>query len=327
MSVKTYTQAVNEAIREEMRRDAGVVIFGEDVAKHGGIFQATKGLLEEFGGDRVKDAPIAEQAIVGTAIGAAATGLRPIAEVMYGDFLLVAFHEVYHMAAKWRFMHGDEFRIPMVIRAAQGSSFGAACEHSNCVEPLFTHSPGLTIISPTNAYDVKGLLKSAIRSNNPVLFLEHKQFYKTKMEVPDEEYTLPIGVAQTRREGRDCTVVAIGLMVGRALEAADILAKEGVEVEVIDPRTIAPMDYDAIYKSVAKTHRLVVAEESNLTNGLGAEISARVMENAFFELDAPVGRVASLDVPVPYNVELEKQVVPSVEKIAEAVRSAVGVRV
>ncbi|MGI6694744.1 MAG: alpha-ketoacid dehydrogenase subunit beta [Christensenellales bacterium] len=322
MAVKTYTQAVNEAIREEMRRDKNVVIFGEDVAKHGGIFQATKGLLEEFGGDRVKDTPIAEAAIVGTAVGAAATGLRPIAEIMYGDFILVAYHELFHMAAKWRFMHGDEFKIPMVVRSAQGSSYGAACEHSNCVEPLFIHSPGLTIISPSNAYDVKGLLKSAIRSNNPVLFLEHKQLYKTKMEVPDEEYVLPIGVADVKRAGSDCTVVAMGLMVSRSLEAADILAKEGIEVEVIDPRTIAPMDYNAIYSSVAKTHRLVVVEESNLTGGLGAEISARVMENAFFELDAPVGRVASLDVPIPYNVELEIQVVPSVEKIVAAVKAA-----
>lgn len=322
MAVKTYTQAVNEAIREEMRRDKNVVIFGEDVAKHGGIFQATKGLLEEFGGDRVKDTPIAEAAIVGTAVGAAATGLRPIAEIMYGDFILVAYHELFHMAAKWRFMHGDEFKIPMVVRSAQGSSYGAACEHSNCVEPLFIHSPGLTIISPSNAYDVKGLLKSAIRSNNPVLFLEHKQLYKTKMEVPDEGYVLPIGVADVKRAGSDCTVVAMGLMVSRSLEAADILAKEGIEVEVIDPRTIAPMDYNAIYSSVAKTHRLVVVEESNLTGGLGAEISARVMENAFFELDAPVGRVASLDVPIPYNVELEIQVVPSVEKIVAAVKAA-----
>ncbi|MGI6687941.1 MAG: alpha-ketoacid dehydrogenase subunit beta [Christensenellales bacterium] len=322
MAVKTYTQAVNEAIREEMRRDKNVVIFGEDVAKHGGIFQATKGLLEEFGGDRVKDTPIAEAAIVGAAVGAAATGLRPIAEIMYGDFILVAYHELFHMAAKWRFMHGDEFKIPMVVRSAQGSSYGAACEHSNCVEPLFIHSPGLTIISPSNAYDVKGLLKSAIRSNNPVLFLEHKQLYKTKMEVPDEEYVLPIGVADVKRAGSDCTVVAMGLMVSRSLEAADILAKEGIEVEVIDPRTIAPMDYNAIYSSVAKTHRLVVVEESNLTGGLGAEISARVMENAFFELDAPVGRVASLDVPIPYNVELEIQVVPSVEKIVAAVKAA-----
>ncbi len=322
MAVKTYTQAVNEAIREEMRLDKNVVIFGEDVAKHGGIFQATKGLLEEFGGDRVKDTPIAEAAIVGTAIGAAATGLRPIAEIMYGDFLLVAYHEVFHMMAKWRFMHGDEFKIPMVLRAAQGSAYGAACEHSNCVEPLFIHSPGLTIISPSNVYDVKGLLKSAIRSNNPVLFLEHKQLYKTKMDIPDEEYTLPIGVADVKREGKDCTVVAVGLMVSRSLEAAEILAKEGIEVEVIDPRTIAPMDYNTIYNSVAKTHRLVVAEESNLTGGLGAEISARVMENAFFELDAPVGRVAGLDVPIPYNVELEVQVVPSVEKIVAAVKAA-----
>ncbi len=322
MAVKTYAQAVNEAIREEMRRDQSVVLFGEDVAKHGGIFQATKGLLEEFGGARVKDAPIAEQAIVGTAIGAAATGLRPIAEIMYGDFLLVAYHEVFHMAAKWRFMHGEEFKIPMVIRSAQGSAYGAACEHSNCVEPLFTHSPGLTIISPSNVYDVKGLLKSAIRSNNPVLFLEHKQLYKTKMDIPEEEYLLPIGKADVKRAGSDCTVVAVGLMVSRALEAAEILAKEGIEVEVIDPRTIAPMDYQAIYDSVAKTHRLVVVEESNLTNGLGAEISARVMENAFFELDAPVGRVAGLDVPIPYNVELELQVVPSVEKIVAAVKTA-----
>lgn len=324
MAIRTYAQAVGDAIREEMTANENIVIYGEDLAKHGGIFQVTQGMQEEFGKDRVMDSPMTETALIGAAIGAAATGLVPIAEIMYGDFMLVAFHELYHMVPKWRFMHGDQFELPLVVRAAQGSSYGAACEHSNIMDSLFAHSPGLTIVTPSTAYDAKGLLKSAIRSKNPVIFLEHKQLYKTKGEIPDEDYTIPIGVADVKREGKDVTVVAMGLMVSRSLEAAERLEKEGISVEVIDPRTISPMDYPAIYKSVAKTHHVVVAEEGNLTNGIGAEIAARIQENAFYELDAPIARVAALDVPIPYNVQLEIEVIPSVDDIYDAVKKTLN---
>lgn len=324
MSIKTYAQAVGEAMREEMRRDEDVILFGEDVAEHGGIFQVSQGFLKEFGPDRIMNTPIAETAIIGSAIGAAVTGFRPIAEIMYGDFMLVAFHEIFHMVPKWRFMHGEDFRLPLVIRSAQGSSYGAACEHSNTVESLFAHSPGLTIITPANAYDAKGLLKSAIRSNNPVLFLEHKQLYKEKMEVPDEEYTLPIGKADIKREGGDVTVVATGLMVKRALEAADKLSEVGIEVEVVDPRTIAPMDYETIYASVRKNHYVVVAEEAQKTMGMGAEIASRIQADCFYDLDAPVKRVAALDLPIAYNVQLEMEIIPSVDDIYEAVRQVLN---
>jgi pyruvate dehydrogenase E1 component beta subunit len=216
----TYAQAVGDAIKEEMRNDENVIVYGEDVAQMGNIFGITKGLLEEFGHDRVKNTPIAETAIVGSAIGAAVTGLRPCVELMYSDFTMVAFSELFHCVGKWRYMHGPEYKLPLVVRSAMGSSFGAGAEHSNCVESLFMHATGLTIVSPSTAYDAKGLLKSAIRSDDPVLFFEHKQLYKTKEEIPDEEYTIPLGVADVKRQGTDVTVIAVGLMVSKALEAA-----------------------------------------------------------------------------------------------------------
>ncbi len=317
----TFLQAVGAALKEEMRRDEKVLIFGEDVAEFGNIFGVTRGMLEEFGPMRVRNTSISETAIVGAALGAAVTGLRPVAELMYADFTLAAFTEIYHCVAKWRFMNGSEYKAPLVIRCAMGSSFGAGSEHSNCVESLFMHAPGMTIITPTTPYDAKGLLKSAIRSDNPVLFCEHKQFYQTKGEVPEGDYTIPIGVADVKRPGSDVTVVAVGLMVRRALEAAELLEKEGISVEVIDPRTLAPLDKETLFKSIAKTHHVVVAEESNKTAGIGAELAALFQEELYDELDGPVGRVAALDVPIPYNIALEKYVVPDAGQIAEAVRA------
>ncbi len=317
----TYLNAVGDALREEMRRDPNTVMFGEDIAEFGNIFGVTRGMLEEFGPKRIRNTPIAETSIIGTAIGAAETGLRPIAELMYADFALVCFSEIFHLVAKWRFMHGSKYRLPLVIRCAMGSSNGAGSEHSNCVESLFMHAPGLTIISPSTAYDAKGLLKSAIRSDNPVFFCEHKQLYQTKEDIPDEEYTLPIGVADIKREGSDCTIVAVGLMVRRALEAADILAKEGIHAEVFDPRTLVPFDKETLFNSVRKTHHCVIVEESNKTNGIGAEISAILMEELYDELDGPVARVAAPDVPIPYNIALEHYCVPDAARIAEAVRA------
>lgn len=316
----TFAQAVGDAMREEMRRDDRILIFGEDIAEFGNIFGITRGMLEEFGPKRVLNTPISEMAFVGAAMGAAETGLRPCVELMYSDFSLVAFAEIYHCIAKWRYMHGPEYKLPLVIRSAMGSSFGATGEHSNCLESLFMHSPGLLIASPSTAYDAKGLLKEAIRNDNPVMFFEHKQLYKTKGEVPEEEYTIPFGVADIKREGSDVTVIAIGLMVGRTLEAAEALAKEGISVEVLDPRTLVPFDKEAVRKSVSKTHRAMVVEESNKTSGVGAELAAMMQEEMYDELDGPVVRVAALDVPLPYNIELEKYAIPDAEQIAAAIR-------
>lgn len=316
----TYGQAISDALREEMEKDETVVVFGEDVAQHGGIFGITRGLYEIFGEDRVKNTPISETSIIGVGAGAALVGLRPCIELMYSDFLLVAFSEIYHCVAKWRFMHGDQYKIPMVIRAAAGSAFGAGAEHSNCVESLFMHTPGLIIISPSTAADAKGLLKSAIRSDNPVLFFEHKQLYQVKEDIPDEEYTIPIGVADIKREGSDVTIVAIGLMVKKALEAAEKLAAEGISAEVLDPRTIAPLDKETIRKSIEKTHRAIVVEEGNKTSGIGAEIAAMMQEEMYDELDGPVLRVAALDVPLPYDVALELVCIPNADKIVETVK-------
>lgn len=317
---KTYVQAINDALREEMRRDDAVLLFGEDIAEFGNIFGATRGLLEEFGAKRVRNTSISETAIIGAALGASITGLRPVAELMYADFTMVAFSELFHCVPKWRFMNGGEYKLPLVVRCAMGSSFGAGAEHSNCVESLFMHSPGMTIICPTTPYEAKGLLKSAIRSNDPVLFCEHKQLYQTKGEVPEEDYTVPIGVADVKREGSDVTVVAVGLMVRRALEAAETLAAEGISVEVIDPRTVAPFDKETVFRSLRKTHHAVIAEESSRTGGIGAELAAMLQEEMYDELDAPVGRVAALDVPIPYNIAMEKYVIPDAARIAEAVR-------
>ena len=317
----TYGQAVNAALKEEMERDNNVVVFGEDVAQFGGIFGATRGLLDQFGSDRVKNTPVSEDSIVGVGIGAALGGLRPCIELMYSDFMLVAFNEVFQTAAKFRYLHGPQYKVPIVMRAAAGSAFGAGAEHSNCVESIFMHSPGLTIISPSTAYDANGLLKSAIRSDNPVLFFEHKQLYQIKEEIPDEEYLIPIGKADVKKSGKDVTVIAVGLMVKRALEAAEKLAAEGIDVEVIDPRTVVPFDKDTAFDSIRKTHRVVIVEESNKTGGLGAEWAAMIQEELYDELDGPIVRVAALDVPLPYNVGLELTSIPDTQRIIDAVKS------
>lgn len=321
----TYAKAIGDALKEEMRRDAKMVVFGEDVAEFGNIFGIMSGMLEEFGSKRVRNTPIAETAIVGAALGAALTGLRPCAELMYSDFTLVAFSEIFHCVAKWRYMNGPEYKLPLVIRSASGSSNGAGAEHSNTVESLFMHAPGLTIITPSCAYDAKGLLKAAIRSDNPVLFCEPKLLYQAKQEIPDDiyesDYTIPIGVADIKRPGQDITLVAVGLMVPRALEAAGKLAAEGIDVEVIDPRTIAPLDKKTIYDSIRKTHRAAVVEEGNKTAGIGAELAAQFQEDLYDELDGPVTRIAALDVPMPYNIQMEKYAIPDVGRICEAIRA------
>lgn len=318
---RTYAQALGDAIKEEMRRDETVLVYGEDVAEHGGIFGVTRGILDEFGPKRIRNAPISETAIVGSAIGAAMTGLRPCVELMYADFMLVAFNELFHSCGKWRYLHGPEYKLPLVVRCAMGYSFGAGAEHSNCFESLFMHAPGITIICPSNPYDAKGLMKSAIRSDNAVLCFEHKQLYKVSADLPEEEYTVPLGVAEIKREGKDVTIIAVSLMVREALAAAEKLSALGIEAEVIDPRTLVPFDSECVLESVKKTHRAVVVEESNKRMGIGAEIAAMIQEEIIDYLDAPVVRVAALDVPLPYNIGLETHSVPNPDKIVAAVQS------
>ncbi len=321
----TYAKAIGDALKEEMRRDSKILLFGEDVAEFGNIFGITRGMLEEFGPTRIRNTPIAETAMVGAAIGSAVTGLRPVLELMYSDFTLVAFSEIFHCVAKWRYMHGPDYKVPLVIRNASGSANGAGSEHSNCVESLFMHSPGLTIVTPSCAYDAKGLLKAAIRSDNPVLFCEPKLLYQVKQEIPDDvyesDYVIPLGVADVKREGTDVTLIAVGRMVPRALEAAEKLAAEGISVEVIDPRTIAPLDTETIYKSIRKTNRVAIVEESNKTAGIGAEYAARFQEELYDDLDGPVVRIAALDVPLNYNINMEHYTIPDVEDICKAIRS------
>ncbi len=320
----TYAKAIGDALKEEMRRDDKILMIGEDIAEFGNIFGITRGMLEEFGPKRVRSTPIIENAIVSCGVGAAVTGLRPCFELMYSDFTMCSFTEIFHLMAKWRYMHGPDFKLPMVIRNASGSAHGAAGEHSNPVESLFMHAAGLVIITPSCAYDAKGLLKSAIRSDNPVLFNEPKQLYQMKQDIPDDiynsDYTIPIGVADVKREGSDVTLVAIGLMVPRALEAAEKLAEEGISVEVIDPRTLAPLDTETIYESIRKTHRAAIVEESNKTSGIGAELAAKFQEDLYYELDGPIARIAGLDVPIPYNLAMENYAIPTVERIMDDVR-------
>lgn len=317
----TYAQALNEAIREEMLRDSRVFIYGEDVGLLGGVMGVTKGLLEEFGEEKVRGCPLSETAIAGSAVGAAMTGTRPIAEIGYADFLAVCFDEVYNKAAKWRYAHGGQFTIPLVIRTAMGAAYGTSCEHSQCPEALFMHTPGLKIVLPSNAYDAKGLLKTAIRDDNPVLFFEHKLLYRKKEKVPEKEYLIPFGNANIKKEGKDITVLATSLMVERAMEASKELEKENIDLEIIDLRTIVPLDIDTILKSVSKTGILVIIEEANKTGSVGGEITAIVQEEAFSLLKKPIKRISSLDVPIPYNLKLESFVIPNVARIIEELKN------
>jgi acetoin:2,6-dichlorophenolindophenol oxidoreductase subunit beta len=322
----TYSEALNEALREEMQRDPMVFVMGEDVAVWGGggIFGVTKTLLEEFGVDRVRDTPISEEAIIGLAVGAAATGCRPVAEIMYADFTTMAMDPIVNQAAKMRYMFGGKARVPLVIRAQEGAGRGNAAQHSQSLEAWFAHIPGLKVVTPATPYDAKGLLKTAIRDDNPVIFLEHKSLYFTKGHVPEEEYLIPLGQADVKRPGNLVTVVGIHTMVLKALEAAADLESEGISVEVIDPRSIFPLDIDTIVESVKKTGRLVVAHEAYQRGGVGAEIAIQVMERAFDYLDAPIERVAGANCPVPYATNLERLAIPGKEEIIEAVRKIAG---
>ena len=322
----TYAEAIREALRQEMRRDERVFLIGEDIGIYGGAFGVTYGLLEEFGEERVRDTPISEQTIAGAATGAALTGMRPVAEIMFMDFVALAMEQLANQAAKIHFMFGGKAKVPMVLRTPAGSGTGAAEQHSQSLEAWFVHVPGLKVVMPSTPYDAKGLLLSAIRDDNPVIFVEHKLLYSTKGPVPEEEYTIPLGVADVKREGSDVTVVATSVMVKRALAAAEKLAQDGIEVEVVDPRTLKPLDTETITQSVTKTGRAIIVHEAPTTGGFGAEVSARITEGeSFFYLEAPVRRLAGMDVPIPYNRELERGVVPQEEDIMEAVREIVSV--
>ena len=321
----TYAEAIREALRQEMRRDEKVFLLGEDIGIYGGAFGVTYGLSEEFGEERVRDTPISEQTIAGAATGAALTGMRPVAEIMFMDFVALAMEQLANQAAKIHFMFGGKAKVPMVLRTPAGSGTGAAEQHSQSLEAWFVHVPGLKVVMPSTPYDAKGLLISAIRDDNPVIFVEHKLLYSTRGPVPEEEYTVPLGVADVKRQGSDVTVVATSIMVKRALAAAEKLAQDGIEVEVIDPRTLKPLDTEVITRSVAKTGRAIIVHEAPKTGGFGAEVSACITEGeSFFYLEAPVRRLAGKDVPIPYNRDLERGVVPQEEDIIEAVREIVS---
>ncbi|UCF95662.1 MAG: alpha-ketoacid dehydrogenase subunit beta [Desulfobacterales bacterium] len=309
-------------MREEMERDACVFIIGCDVGLRGNPFGVTKGLMAQFGEKRVRDAPISEAGFTGLGIGAAAAGMRPIVEILYSDWITLAMDQIVNMAAKMRYMFGGKISIPLVIRAPFGSGGGIAAQHSQSFEAWFNHVPGLKVVTPITPYDVKGLLKAAIRDDNPVIFFEHKRFYASEGEVPDEEYTLPLGKAVVRREGTDVTIVAYSQMAIKAQQAAEELAQEGISCEIIDLRTLLPLDYDTVMHSLEKTNRVVVCQEANLRGGMASDIVAEIVDRGFDLLDAPPIRVGGLNVPMPYNMGLEQEVIPSEQKIKDGVRKA-----
>jgi pyruvate dehydrogenase E1 component beta subunit len=320
----TYRKALTEALREEMRRDSTVFLLGEDIGRYwGGAFKVTEGLAEEFGDERVRDTPISESAIIGTAVGAAITGMRPVAEIMFGDLTALAMDQIANQAAKIRYMFGGQASCPLVIRTPFGAGVNIASHHSQSLEAWFMHVPGLYVAVPSTPYDTKGLLKTAIRGNNPVFFCEHKLLYPIEDEVPEEEYTIPFGVADIKREGADVTIVATLYMVHKALNAAKQLEKEGIDAEVVDPRTLTPLDKQAIIKSVKKTGRLVIVSEDCKTAGVSAEIAAMVTEEAIDYLDAPIKRVAEPDTPIPFSPPLEQYVIPDEKAIMKAVKKVV----
>ena len=318
----TLSQAVNEAIAEEMRRDPTIVLMGEDVAEAGTPFKILSGLVEEFGSERIVDTPISEPGFTGIAVGAAMTGMRPIVDLMFGDFLFLIMDQLCNQAAKTHYMSGGKLKVPMVVRTNMGATRRSAAQHSQSLHALVAHIPGLKVAMPATAYEAKGLLKTAIRDDNPVVIFEDKLSYQEKAPVPEGEYLLPFGEACVKREGRDVTLVGTSSMVQVALDAAELLAAEGVSAEVIDPRTIVPLDEEAILASARKTSRAVVIDEGHRNYGVTAEIAARIAEKAFYWLDAPVQRFGAMDVPVPFSPELEDLTVPTPEAVAEGARKA-----
>lgn len=318
----SYMLAIREALQAEMRRDSNVVLLGEDVVRHGGGFGVSKELWEEFGDKQVRNTPISENGFVGVALGAAMTGLRPVVEIMFADFSALAIDQICNEAAKVRYMSGGQTKAPMVVRLPQGglSWKSAAAQHSQSIEAWYVHVPGLKVVFPSTPYDAKGLLRSAIRDDNPVIFFEHKALYGTMGEVPEDDFTIPIGLADIKRKGKDVTIIASGYMVHYALEAASKLAETGIDAEVIDPRTLKPLDEESLFNSVRKTHRVVVVQEACQLAGVAAEWAARIQETCFDWLDAPIRRLAGKDVPIPYATSLEQYIWPRPEDIERAAR-------
>ena len=322
MTIKTVLEAVHDAMQEEMRRDKTVFVMGEDIGARGGVFLATEGFLQEFGEDRVIDTPLAESSIAGVALGAAMHGMRPIAEIEFGDFIWPTINQIVGEAAKVRYGTQGKLNAPMVLRAPHGGGVRGALYHSQSVEAFFAHTPGLKVITPSTPYDAKGLLKSAIRDDDPVIFLEHKRTYRlVRGEVPDSDYTLPIGKADIKREGSDVTIITYGLMLHHCLEAAETVEMDDIDVEVLDLRTVRPLDIDAILETTKKTGKVLIVHEDNKALGVGAEVSAIISENAFEYLDGPVSRLAGPEIPaMPFAPPLEEMYMIDSEKIANSVR-------
>ena len=320
MKKMTYAEAIRDGIRVEMKRDPAVYLCGEDVGKFGGCFGVTAGLVDEFPG-RVVDTPISETAIIGSSVGAAAAGLRPIAEIMFVDFMGVCMDELFNQAVKMRYMFGGKAKVPLVIKTIAGAGVAAAAQHSQSMEAWFTHIPGLKTVMPSTPADAKGLMASAIRDNNPVLFIEHKQLLGISGDVPEDEYLVPLGKASIMRQGTDVTIVAWSWMAQKALAAAEVLEKEGISAEVLDPRTLVPLDKASILHSLGKTNKLVIVHEAVKTGGYAGEIAAIVADEGFDLLDSPIKRVTAPDTPVPFSPTLEAAYVPSVESIVQTVKS------
>ena len=319
-----YVQAFNEAVRQEMEADDSIFCAGEDIGGFGGVFQTYAGLQDAFGAERVVDTPISEQAIIGLGVGAAVTGLRPIVDIMFMDFICVAFDQIVNQAAKLKYMFGGAATIPLTITTGGGGGLSAAAQHSQSLEALICHIPGLKVVHPSNPYDMKGLMTSCIREDNPTIMMKHKRLLGMQGEVPEEPYAIPLGEARVAREGGDVTVVAWGRMVNETLDVAERLAGEGIEVEVIDPRTLQPLDTETIVESVRTTNRALVVHEAVRFGGLGAEVAAQIQEEAFDHLDAPVGRIAAPFSPVPFSPALEQHYQPSAERIEAGIRDALA---
>ncbi len=320
----TFTEAINEALRQEMERDPSVILMGEDIGVYGGAFGVTKGLIQKFGPDRVIDTPISEAGFIGAAVGAALAGLRPVVELMFVDFFGVAMDQIYNQMAKLRYMSGGQLKVPVTLRAPIGAGISAAAQHSQTLYSIFAHVPGLKVVVPSTPYDAKGLLISSIRDDNPVIFLEHKVLYGLKGEVPEEEYTIPLGKADIKREGDDVTVIGLARTVWHALDTAEQLSKEGISIEVIDPRTIVPFDKETILKSVKKTGRVVIVDEDYDRCGFASWVASIIADEAFEYLDAPIKRITTPNVPIPFSPPLEQYILPDAKKIINTVKSILG---
>lgn len=323
MRTITYLEAIREAIQVKMLEDDRVFLLGEDIGTYGGAFGVTTGLIEQFGPERVRDTPISELGITGLAVGAALTGMRPIVDIQFSDFLTLALDQIVNQAAKIRYMYGGKARVPLVIRSPAGSGTGAAAQHSQSLEAWLTHVPGLKVIQPSSAYDAKGLLISAVNDDNPVIFYEHKLLYKTVGKVPEKNYSIPLGKADIKQDGVDVTIVATGIMVEKSLQAAHHMQQHKISVEVIDPRTLVPLDEETIIKSVQKTGRLIIVHEAVKRGGFGGEIASLVAEKAFSYLKAPIIRLGGAAVPIPYSPILEEKAIPQINDIKKAIKKLI----